>query len=138
MASISQVIVTLTLLLANAGPTTGILAYSCEDLRSPVIGYELTPQEGCWMKQPAYAMPVQRREDRVDARRGTVPCHSLQNDGNSDASGLRLRGQGRTWSKITMEKLVPVSPRGCMEISESRRTTLFDCEVALAENGTAT
>ncbi len=52
-ASISQVIVTLTLLLANVGPTTGFLAYSCEDVR----GYELTPQEGCWVKQPAYAMP---------------------------------------------------------------------------------
>jgi hypothetical protein len=59
-ASISQVIVTLTLLLANAGPTTGFLAYSCEDLRSPVIGYELTPKEGCWMKQPAYATPTPR------------------------------------------------------------------------------
>jgi hypothetical protein len=59
-ASISQVIVTLTLLLANAGPTTGFLANSCEDLRSPVMGYELTPQEGCWMMQPAYTVPVPR------------------------------------------------------------------------------
>jgi hypothetical protein len=56
-ASISQVIVTLTLLLANAGPTTGFLAYSCEDVRSPVIRYELTPKEGCWVKQPAYTTP---------------------------------------------------------------------------------
>jgi hypothetical protein len=37
-----------------------------------------------------------------------------------------------------MEKLVPVSPQGCMEISESRRATLFDRMMALAENGTAT
>jgi hypothetical protein len=36
-----------------------------------------------------------------------------------------------------MEKLVPISPRGCMEISESRRATLFDHVMALAENGTA-
>jgi hypothetical protein len=53
-ASISQVIVTLTLLLANAGPTDGFMAYSCEDMKSPMVGYELTPQAGCWMKQPAH------------------------------------------------------------------------------------
>jgi hypothetical protein len=38
---------------------------------------------------------------------------------------------------ITMEKLVPVSPRGCMEISDSGRATLFDRAVALTRNGTA-
>jgi hypothetical protein len=54
-ASISQVIVTLTLLLANAGSTNGFMAYSCEDMRSPMVGYELTPQAGCWMKQPTHA-----------------------------------------------------------------------------------
>ena len=59
-ASISQVIVTLTLLLANAGSTNGFMAYSCEDIRSPVIWYELTPQAGCWMKQPTYATPIPR------------------------------------------------------------------------------
>ncbi len=35
-----------------------------------------------------------------------------------------------------MEKLVPISPRGCMEISESRRATLYDRVMALAENST--
>ncbi len=49
-ASISQVIVTLTLLLANAGSTNGFMAYSCEEMRAPMIGYKLTPQAGCWMK----------------------------------------------------------------------------------------
>ncbi len=29
----------------------------------------------------------------MDARRGPIPCHSLQNDGDDDASGLRLQGQ---------------------------------------------
>ncbi len=37
-----------------------------------------------------------------------------------------------------MERLVPVSPRGCMEISESRRAILFDRMIALTKNGTAT
>ncbi len=56
-ASISQVIVTLTLLLANAGSTNGFMAYSCEDIRNPLVGYELTPQAGCWMKQPTHVTP---------------------------------------------------------------------------------
>jgi hypothetical protein len=85
-ASISQVIVTLTLLLANAGSTNGFMAYSCEDMRSPMIGYELTPQAGCWMKQPTHATP-----SRVDAGRGPVSSRPLQDDGNGDASGLRLK-----------------------------------------------
>jgi hypothetical protein len=37
-----------------------------------------------------------------------------------------------------MEKLVPISPRSCMEILESKRVTLFDRVMVLAENGTAT
>ncbi len=37
---------------------------------------------------------TQRRENRVDARRGPIPRHSLQDDRDNDASGLRLRGQG--------------------------------------------
>jgi hypothetical protein len=49
-ACISQVIVTLTLLLANAGAADGFMAYSCENVKSPVVGYDLTPQAGCWMR----------------------------------------------------------------------------------------
>jgi hypothetical protein len=37
-----------------------------------------------------------------------------------------------------MEKLVPISPRSCMEISASRRVTLFNRMMVLAENGMAT
>ncbi len=51
---------TLTLLLANAGPTDGFMAYSCEDMRSTMVGYELAPQAGCWMKQLAHANPKPR------------------------------------------------------------------------------
>jgi hypothetical protein len=92
-ASISQVIVTLTLLQANAGSTNGFMAYSCEDIRSPVVGYELTPQAGCWMKQPTYDTDAQRPEDHVDAGRSQVSCHSLQNDEDNDASRLRRNRQ---------------------------------------------
>jgi hypothetical protein len=48
-ASISQVIVTLTLLLANAGSVDGFMAYSCENMKDPMVGYELIPKAGCWM-----------------------------------------------------------------------------------------
>jgi hypothetical protein len=44
-ACISQVIVTLTLLLANAGAADGFMAYSCENVRSPVVRYDLTPRQ---------------------------------------------------------------------------------------------
>jgi len=131
--------VTLTLLLANAGQTTWFLAYSCKDLRNPVIRYELTPQEGCWMKQPTYATPVPRDGRIVWMRDGVqfpvICCKMTETVMQADCySGGRVG----PWRIITMEKLVPVSPQGCMEISESRRATLFDRVVALAENGTAT
>jgi hypothetical protein len=46
------------------------------------------------------------------------------------------RGGTGPW-RITIEKLVPISPRGCMEISDSGRATLFDHAVTLTRNGTA-
>ena len=42
-ACISQVIVTLTLLLANAGSADGFMAYSCENMKGPVVGYRVNP-----------------------------------------------------------------------------------------------
>ena len=38
---------------------------------------------------------------------------------------------------ITIEKLVPISPRDCLEISDSGRAALFDRTVTLIRNGTA-
>ncbi len=137
-ASISQVIVTLTLLLANAGSTNGFMAYSCEDLRSPVIGYEITPQAGCWMKQPTYATPIPRDGRIAWMRDGVrfpvVHCKITETVMQADCDS---RGRSGPWRMIVMEKLVPVSPRGCMEISDSGRATLFDRAVALTGNGTA-
>jgi hypothetical protein len=137
-ASISQVIVTLTLLLANAGSTTGLMAYSCGDLRSPVIGYELTPQAGCWMKQPTHATPMPRDGRIVWMRDGArfpvVHCKITETVMQADCDS---RGRSGPWRMITMEKLVPVSPQGCMEISDSRRVTLLDRAMALTGNGTA-
>jgi hypothetical protein len=36
-----------------------------------------------------------------------------------------------------IEKLIPISPRSCMEISDSGRATLFDRAVTLTRNGNA-
>jgi hypothetical protein len=38
---------------------------------------------------------------------------------------------------IEIEKLVPISPQDCLDISDSRKVTLFDQTVALTRNGTA-
>jgi hypothetical protein len=137
-ASISQVIVTLTLLLANAGPTTGFMAYSCEDLRSPVTGYELAPPEGCWMKQPTQATPMPKDGRIVWMRDGAqfpvVRCKMTETVMQADCDS---GGRTGPWRMIAIEKLVPVSPRGCIEISDSGRVTLFDRAVALSENGTS-
>jgi hypothetical protein len=111
-ASISQVIVTLTLLLANAGSTTGFMAYSCKDMRSPVIGYELNPQAGCWMKQPTYATPIPRDGRIAWMRDGVrfpvIHCKMMETVMQADWDA---RGRSGPWRMITMEKLVPVSPR---------------------------
>ncbi len=137
-ASISQVIVTLTLLLANAGSTNGFMAYNCEDIRSPVVGYELTPQAGCWMKQPTHVTP-KPRDGRVMWMRDEVqfPIVRCKMTETVMQAGCDSRGGTGPWRMITIEKLVPISPRGCMEISDSGRVTLFDRTVTLTRNGTA-
>jgi hypothetical protein len=38
---------------------------------------------------------------------------------------------------IAIEKLVPISPRDCLNISDSGKATLFDRTVTLTRNGTA-
>jgi hypothetical protein len=137
-ASISQVIVTLTLLLANAGSTDGFMAYSCEDMKSPMVGYELTPQAGCWMKQPTHAN-LRPRDGRVVWMRDGVQfpvihCRMTETVMQADCD---LKGGTGSWRMITIEKQGPVSPQGCMEISDSGRATLFDRTVTLLRNGTA-
>jgi hypothetical protein len=137
-ASISQVIVTLTLLLTNAGATNGFMAYSCEDMRGPVVGYELTPQAGCWMKQPTHTT-LKPRDGRVvwmqdKVQFPIVNCKMTESVMQADCDS---RGGPGPWKMITIEKLIPISPRGCMEISESGRATLFDRAVTLTRDSTA-
>jgi hypothetical protein len=137
-ASISQVIVTQTLLLANAGATNGFMVYSCEDMRSPMIGYELTPQAGCWTKQPTHATLKPRDGRIVWMRDGVqfpvVHCKMMETVMRADCDS---RGGLGLWKIITIEKLVPISPQDCLEISDSGRATLFDRTVTLMRNGTA-
>ncbi len=137
-ASTSQVIVTLTLLLANAGPTDGFMAYSCEDMKSPMVGYELTPQAGCWMKQPAHENLKPRDGRIVWMRDGiqfpVVHCKMTETVMHADCGS---KGELKPWRMIAIEKLVPISPRDCLDISDSGKATLFDQTVVLTRNGTA-
>jgi hypothetical protein len=47
------------------------------------------------------------------------------------------RGELGPWRMITIEKLVPISPRDCLNMSNSGEATLFKCAVTLTRNGTA-
>jgi hypothetical protein len=47
------------------------------------------------------------------------------------------KGELGPWKMIAIEKLVPVSPRDCLNISDSGKATLFDHTVTLTRNGTA-
>ncbi len=129
---------TLTLLLANAGPTDGFMAYSCEDMRSPMVAYELTPQAGCWMKQPAHESLKPRDRRIVWMRDGAqfpvVHCKMTETVLQADCGS---KGELRPWRMIAIEKLVPMSPRDCLNISDSGKATLFDQTVTLTRNGTA-
>ncbi len=128
---------TLTLLLANVSSTDGLMAYSCENMRSPMVGYELTPQAGCWMKQSAHAGPKPRDRRilwmRDKAQFSVVHCKMTETvmQANCDS-----RGDLGPWRMIAIEKLIPISPRDCMNISDSGKATLFDRTVTLTRNGT--
>ncbi len=137
-ASNSQIIVTMTLLLASAGPTNDFLAYSCDNLRNTVAGYALTPREGCWMKQPTYAAPEHRDGRIVWMRDGVrfpvIHCRMTETIMQADCDS---KGKVKPWRMVALEKLVPVGLRNCMEVSTSRKVTLFNRTVALADDGTA-
>jgi hypothetical protein len=136
-ASISQVIVALTLLLANASSTDGFMAYSCENMKGPMVGYELTPQAGCWMRPPVHGGP-KPKDGRIlwmrdKAQFPVVHCKMTEtvmqaNCGSGDSVG--------PWKVIEIEKLIPISPRDCLNISESGKVNLFGHMVALTRNGT--
>ncbi len=137
-ASISQIIVTLTLLLASAGPTNGFLAYSCNNQKSTVAGYALTPREGCWVKQPAYTTS-EPRDGRIvwmrdRARFPAIHCKIMETLMQADFDS---GGKVKPWRKVALEKLVPISPRSCMEVSTSGEVTLLNRKMALTEGGTA-
>jgi hypothetical protein len=47
------------------------------------------------------------------------------------------RGELGPWRMIAIEKLVPISPRDCLNILDSGKTTLFNRAVTLTRNGIA-
>jgi hypothetical protein len=137
-ASISQIIVTLTLLLASAGPTNGFLAYSCGDLRNAVASYALAPREGCWVKPPLYSTP-EPRDGRIlwirdGVRFPVIHCKMTETVMQADCDS---RGRVKPWKVVASEKQVPIGPMSCLEVSMSRKATLFNRTVILAVGGTA-
>ncbi len=137
-ASISQIIVTLTLLLASAGPTSGFLAYSCDNMRNEVTSYALAPREGCWVKPSLYSTPEPRNGRILSMRDGVrfpvIKCKITETVMQADCDS---RGKVRPWKVVTSEKRVPIGPVSCMEVSTSRKATLFNRTVMLAVGGTA-
>ncbi len=137
-ASISQIIVTLMLLLASAGPTNGFLAYSCDNPKSTVAGYALAQREGCWMKQPAYTTP-EPRDGRImwmrdRARFPAIHCKMTETIMQADCDS---GGKVKPWRIVALEKLAPIGPKSCIEVSTSGEVALFNRTVALTEGGTA-
>jgi hypothetical protein len=137
-ASISQIIVTLTLLLASAGPANGFLAYSCSNLRNAVASYALAPGEACWVKPPLYATP-EPRDGRILWMRDGVrfPVIHCRMTETVMQAGCDSGGRAKPWRVVTLEKQVPIGPMSCMEASTSRKVTLFNRTVTLAVSGTA-
>jgi hypothetical protein len=129
--------VTLTLLLVNAGSADGFMAYSCENMKSPVVGYELTPQAGCRMRSSVH-WGLEPKDGRIlwmrdKAQFPIIHCKMTEtvmqaNCGSRDDVG--------PWKVIAIEKLIPISPRDCLNISESGKVTLFGHTVTLTTNGT--
>ncbi len=63
----------------------------------PHGGIRVSPSSGMLDEATGAREPeAQGRKNRVDARRSSIPCRSLQNDGNSDASGLWFKGRVET------------------------------------------
>jgi hypothetical protein len=125
-ASISQVIVTLMLLLANAGSTDGFMAYSCENMKGPVVGYALTPQAGCWVRPPVHGGP-KPKDGRIlwmrdKAQFPVVHCKMTETVMQANCGS---KDDLEPWKMIAIEKLIPISPRDCLNISESGKVALL-------------
>ncbi len=70
----------------------------------------------------------------MDVRRGPISCHSLQNDGDDDASGLRLRGQSEA---LEDDRNGEIDPDRSQELHGDIDIQKSDFVQPLAENGTA-
>ena len=103
-----------------------------------MVGYELTPQAGCWMRQPMHAN-LKTRDGRIvwmrdGAQFPVIHCKMTETVMQADCG---TRGELGPWRMIAIEKLVPISPRDCLNILDSGKTTLFNRAVTLTRNGIA-
>ncbi len=80
---------------------------------------------------------AQGRKDCVDARRSSVPCRSLQNDGDGDASRLWRKGRVGTLEDDRDREAGPNQPPRLLEHIGLRKGNLVYRAVTLTRNGTA-
>jgi hypothetical protein len=137
-ANIRQIIVTLTLLLANAGQSDGLLAYDCRNVRGAVRSYALTPLEGCWMEQAQHPAPEPQNGRilwmRDGARFPVICCKMTETTMRADCD---VTGRVGPWKVTTSEKQVPIGPMSCLEMLISREVVLFNRTMTLTAKGTA-
>jgi hypothetical protein len=113
------------------------MAYSCENMRSPVVGYDLTPQAGCWMKSPSHRS-LEQKDGRILWMRDKAQfpvVHCKMTETVMRASCNQGGGIG-PWEMIEIEKLAPITPRDCLSVFETRKVTLLGHVVNLTANGT--
>jgi hypothetical protein len=106
-------------------------------MKGRMVGYELAPQAGCWMKQSAHAGPKPREGRIVWMRDGAqfsvVHCKMTETVMQADCGS---RGDLGPWRMIAIERLIPISPRDCLNMSDSGKAILFDRAGTLTRNGT--
>jgi hypothetical protein len=103
-----------------------------------MVGYELTPQAGCWMKQPTHAN-LKTRDGRIvwmrdEAQFPVIHCKMTETVMQADCG---TRGELGPWRMSAIERLVPISPRDCLNISDTGEAILFNRAVTLTRNGMA-
>ncbi len=89
------------------------------------------------MKQSVHAGP-KPRDGRIlwmrdKAQFSVVHCKMTETVMQANCGS---KGDLKPWRMITIEKLIPIGPRDCLNISDSGKATLFDRAVTLTRNGT--
>ncbi len=107
-------------------------------MKSAVTSYALAPKEGSWMKPSLHSTPKPRDGRILWMRDGVrfpvIHCKMTETVMQADCDA---REKVKPWKVNALEKQVSIGLMSCLEISVSRKATLFNRTVALAASGTA-